>query len=299
MSEISVTSTQPITSGQSAAAALVAPGRAGARVVAFFRRLPRSLLRLWMLVLLLAVWELVARTSPTVFFPPFTVVVGQFGTDWFGGPDAHLFLSEKFWSAVPISLSRLARGWGLAVVLGVVIGFALGRSPLVRMMYNPIIRFWMSVPNAALLPIAIQFFGVSEAVNIFLICFGSMWLIAINTADGVSGVDPDWLRTARSLRIPRGALWTRIIVPAASPHILAGLRISVGFALILMIVAELYATTSGLGHDVALYQQTFKYRQMWSAFILIALLGIVINLVFDVVEKRLLRWQRRAGLASL
>ena len=263
------------------------------------RMLRRIASRAWLLVALLIVWEIVARLSPTVFFPPFSVVVVQFATDWFSPDPATFFLSENFYNAVPISLWRLARGWGLAVILGVSIGFLLGRSPVVRLLYSPIIRFWMSVPNAALLPIAIQFFGVSEAVTIFLICFGSMWLIAINTADGVSGVDQDWLRTARSLHLPRRTLYTRVILPAASPHILAGLRISVGFALILMIVAELYATTAGLGHDVALYQQTFRYKQMWSAFVLIALLGIGINVAFDLVETRLLRWQRRAGLASL
>jgi ABC-type nitrate/sulfonate/bicarbonate transport system permease component len=252
-----------------------------------------------MLALLLVAWEVVGRVAPSVFFPPFSVVMTQFGEDWFSPDPAALFFSEKFWGSVPVSLSRLVRGWGLAVLFGLVIGFVLGRSPVARLMYSPVIRFWMSVPNAALLPIALQFFGVTEGMNIFLICFGTVWLITVNTADGVAGVNPDWLRSARSLHLPKATLYTRVVLPAAAPHILAGIRISVSFALILMIVAELYATTAGLGHDVALYQQTFRYKEMWSAFVLIALLGIAINVVFDLVERRILRWQRRSGLADL
>ncbi|MFT4306475.1 MAG: ABC transporter permease [Microbacterium sp.] len=267
------------------------------------RRLPRTLGRLvsfgWLAVALLVLWEVVARVSPTVFFPPLSVVLGQFGQDWLSGDVRTAFLSERFWSTVPVSLSRLARGWLLAVVAGIGIGFLLGRSGITRGLFSPVIRFWMAVPNAALLPIALQFFGVGEGTGIFLIFFGTVWLIVINTADGVAGVNESWLRAARSLRLPRHVLLARVVLPAASPHILAGLRISVNFALILMIVAELYATTAGLGHDIALFQQTFRYPQMWSAFLLIAALGILVNLVFDLIEARLLRWQRRGGFAQL
>ncbi|CAM3559439.1 ABC transporter permease [Occultella aeris] len=278
-----------------AATSAVGHRRTGART----RRALSAVGSLWLLAALLVAWEIVARLSPSVFFPPFSVVLGQFGQDWFAARPQTLFASDRFLESVPVSLSRLARGWLLAAVLGVAIGVVLGRSRVARHLYSPVIRFWMSVPNAALLPIALQFFGITEAMNIFLITFGSMWLIAVNTADGVAGVDPSWLRAARSMRLPRPVLYLRVILPAAAPHILAGLRISLGFGLILMIVAELYATTAGLGHDVALYQQTFRYREMWSAFLLIALIGIALNAAVDLLERRLLRWQRRTGLASL
>lgn len=252
-----------------------------------------------MLVLLLVVWEIVGRRSKSVFFPPISVVWSQFLDDWLSTSPATLFLSHHFWGTVPVTLSRLVRGWAIAVVAGIAIGIVLGRSSVIRTMYSPVIRFVMSVPNAALLPIALQFFGLGGDMNIFLIAFGTVWLIAINTADGVGGVNEDWMKTARSLRLPKRTLYTRVIIPAASPHIFAGLRVSIGFALILMIVGEFYATTEGLGYEIARYQQTFRYSQMWSAFLLIALIGIAINLSFDAVERRSLRWQRRSGLADL
>lgn len=262
-------------------------------------RIRRGLSYTWLIALLLVVWEFSARLSPSVFFPPLSEVLVQFSEDWLSADPSTAFLSDRFWTTVPVSVSRLARGWVLAAVIGVAIGFLLGRSRIARSMFSPVIRFWMAVPNAALLPIALQFFGVSEWMSISLIAFGTVWLIAINTADGVAAVNPYWLRASRSLRLPKHVLLGRVVLPAASPHILAGFRISINFALILMIVAELYATTVGLGRDVALHQQTFQYQQMWSAFLLIALLGILINIVFDLAERHLLRWQRRGDLANL
>lgn len=94
-------------------------------------------------------------------------------------------------------------------------------------------------------------------------------------------------------------LYRNVILPAALPQIMAGLRVSIGIGLILMIISEMYATTAGLGYDVVLFQQTFRYRQMWSAFLVIAILGIVFNLAMNLAEKRMLRWQRRSGLGDL
>jgi len=259
----------------------------------------RAVEALWVVALLLGLWELVGRRSHTVFFPPFSKVCSQFADDWLTNRPSTLFLTDNFWDTVPITLSRFARGWAIAVVAGIGIGVVLGRSPIVRVMYSPIIRFFMSLPNAALLPIALQFFGLGGGMNLFLIAFGTVWLIATNTADGVGDVNDEWMRTARSLRLPHRTLYARVILPAASPHIFAGLRVSVGFALILMVVGEYYATTAGLGHAVSRFQQTFRYTEMWSAFLLIALIGIVVNMAFDAIERRALRWQRRAGLAEL
>ncbi|WP_235734644.1 ABC transporter permease [Nocardioides alcanivorans] len=83
-----------------------------------------------------------------------------------------------------------------------------------------------------------------------------------------------------------------MVLPAASPQILAGLRVSLGIALILMVVSEMYATTAGLGHQIMVAQSGFRYLDMWSAFVLIGLIGIALNLLFGLAEKRLLRWQQ-------
>lgn len=265
-------------------------------------RLPgflRPIGTVWLLLLILVAWEIFARLSPTIFFPPLSDVVVQFRNDWLTKDPTSLFLSQQFWDSVPVSLGRLAGGWLLAAVVGILFGAVLGRSPLMSAMYQPIVRFFMAVPNAALLPIAFQIFGAHSSMNIFLIFAGTVWLVIINTADGMSGVDPQWVRSARSLHLSKFALYRQVLLPAASPSIMAGLRVSLSIGLILMIVSELYATTSGLGFDVMLYQQSFRYHQMWSSFVLIALIGVVLNMGMNVIEKRMLRWQRRSGLGDL
>ncbi|MEV8511549.1 ABC transporter permease [Dactylosporangium sp. NPDC051484] len=249
--------------------------------------------------MLLVGWEIYGRVNGSVFFPPLSKVLQQFATMWLSSDASQLYLSELFWDQVTTSLSRFARGWGLAVVAGIAVGVILGRSRVAARMYNPVVRFFTSIPNTVLLPIAVQIFGVTDGMNIFLIFLGSVWVIMINTADGVAGVDPMWLRSARSLRLAKATLYWRVVVPAAMPQVMAGLRVSLGIGLILMVISELYATTAGLGYQIVVAQSSFQYLSMWSAFVLIGLIGIILNAIFSVVERRLLRWQRRTGLAGL
>ncbi|WGX97323.1 ABC transporter permease [Nocardioides sp. L-11A] len=284
-----------MTSRQLTGSTTAGPGRA----VTALRRTASGVGNLWLLALVLVLWEVYGRVSGSLFVPPISRILQNFGDVWLGGPASQLFLSDLFWSEVTTSLSRFARGWGLAVVVGIGCGVVLGRSRVIAQMYGPVVRFFAAIPNTVLLPIAVQIFGVASNMNVFLIFLGSVWVVMINTADGVAGVDPMWLRSARSLRVPHWVLYLRVIVPAAAPQILAGLRVSLGIGLILMVISELYATTEGLGFQIVVAQSSFRYLDMWSAFVLIGLIGIVLNLAFGRIETRLLRWQRRSGLDAL
>jgi ABC-type nitrate/sulfonate/bicarbonate transport system permease component len=253
----------------------------------------------WLLAALLIGWEIWARTSPTLFFPPLSRVLEEFGELWFSSDPGSLFLSAEFWENAGVSLGRFLQGWLAAIVVGIAAGLALGRSRVLNRMYSPIVRFFLSTPKVALLPVAVQIFGVTDAMNIFLIFLGTVWIVLVNTADGIAGVDPSWVRSARSMRLSRGALFVRVLLPAASPRILAGIRVSVGTALILMIVSELYATTSGLGYQIVYAERTFAYLTMWAGLVLVAVIGIVLNAAMSTLERRLLRWDRRSGLSDL
>lgn len=254
----------------------------------------RNLSRAWLLLLILGVWEGYARVQGSVFFPPVSVIFERFLSDWVSGPASHLWLSEQFFSSAGTSLGRLAQGWGLAVIVGVVIGLVLGFVPTLNHMYAPMVRFWIAVPNAILLPVVVKVFGVTDAMNIFMIFFGTVWLVIIKTADGVASLDSMYLRVARSLHIGKGQIFTRILLPAVLPDIMAGLRISIGIGLILMIISEFFATTRGLGYDIQYYQQVFDYEGMWSAFVLIAVLSLLLNTALSHLEARLLHWHRRS-----
>lgn len=253
----------------------------------------------WLLLGLLVLWEVWARVEPTLFFPPLSRVLGTFARVYLTSDPSTLFLSAGFWDNAGVSLSRFLQGWVGAIVVGVLAGLALGRSRVLSRMYDPIVRFCMSMPKVALLPVAVQLFGVTDAMNVFLIFLGTLWIILVNTADGIAGVDPSWVRSGRSLHLSRFTLFTRVLLPAAAPRIMAGIRVSVGTALILMIVSELYATTSGLGYQIVYAERTFAYLQMWAGLLLVALLGIALNAAMSALEHRMLRWNRRTGLGDL
>ncbi|WP_432974069.1 ABC transporter permease [Dactylosporangium sp. CA-233914] len=259
----------------------------------------RSLRNGWLLVVVLVLWELYARANPTLFFPPVTAIAGQFRRDWLSTDVTQAFFSDHFWATVVPSMWRLIRAMLLAFVVGVVGGVLVARNSIIRGMYSPMIRFWLATPKVVLLPVALQVFGVSDSLNIFVIFFGTVWLIMIHTADGVGAVKESWLRSARSIHLSRWQLYSRVILPAAAPQIMAGIRISIGVGLIMSIISEFYATTEGLGYEVLRAQERFRYLPMWSAFLLIAIIGLILNLAAARLERRVLRWQRRTGLGAL
>lgn len=259
----------------------------------------RSLGRVWLLVALLVAWEVLARARPTVFLPPLSQIGQAFADGWLSSDIGSGFLSDQARTDISTSLGRLLVGWGAAAVIGVAAGVVYGRIRAVERMYSPTVRFFSALPNTALLPIAVQVFGVASGMNVFLIFIGTVWLILINAADGVRGVDAMWLRSARSMRISGFPLYRWVILPAAMPQILTGLRVSLGIGLILMILSELYATTSGIGYQITAAQQSFLYKQMWAALLVVSAIGVILNLVFAAIERRVIRWKHRAGLADL
>lgn len=248
----------------------------------------------WLVVVLLVMWEVVARIKDVRHFPPLSEIAPQFREDWLTADVTSLFLTDYFWENAGPSLQRFLAGWLLSIALGVGFGVALGRSRTLSAMFNPLIRFSIATPKTILLPLAVTFFGVRDSMNVFLILIGTVWVVLINTMDAVSTIDAMWLRSARSIGLTRLRLLTRVVVPAASPQILAGIRVSLGVGLILMVISELYATTSGIGYQITLAQRTFKYLPMWSAIMLVAVIGVALNSLYGLLEKRLLRWTRRA-----
>lgn len=256
----------------------------------------------WCLVLLLGVWECGARTSPSLFMPPISEIGLTFFRRWFSLDPAHLFVSDLFLQHAVPSLGRAAEGWAAAAIVGVAVGIGLGLSRVASALLDPTVRFGMSIPSTALMPIAIVVFGVTDAMGVFLIFIGSVWSVLVNTMDGVRSLDPTMVRTARTLRLGALREFVYVVLPGASPQIFAGLRVSLGIALILMVVSELYAATSGIGYDIVYHQRVFRYREMWSGIVLVGVVGVTANALFALAEARLLRWHREmsrgAAMAS-
>jgi ABC-type nitrate/sulfonate/bicarbonate transport system permease component len=201
-------------------------------------------------------------------------------------------------SDVVPSLVRLFIGYFIAVAVGVGGGIALGLSPVLRRMSEPIVEFLRAVPAPALLPFALLVLGVGNDSKIFVIAFVCVWPILLNAVDGVAGVDPTLVDTGRVFRIPASDRLRHVVLPAAAPQIFAGMRTSLSLALILMVISEMVASSNGIGYFVLQSQRSFAIPEMWSGIILLGLLGYAFNAVFLLVERRALAWHRGARAGS-
>lgn len=245
-------------------------------------------------VVLVAVWEAWFRTHESLFVPPMSDIFERFRDDWLSGPWTKLFLSERFFDDVGPSVGRALGGWALAGVLGIAIGVLMGRWRDGAAFLTPLIRFGMALPSVALLPVFMVLFGLGDDMKRYLIAFGAIWPILLNTLDGVRSIDPTVLRTSRVLRLSRRTFVAKVLLPASAPQIFAGLRISLGISLILMVVSEMFASSDGIGFGIITAQRTFRTLDMWSGILLLGLLGVALNRVLLYVERHVLRWHRGA-----
>jgi sulfonate transport system permease protein len=155
---------------------------------------------------------------------------------------------------------------------------------------SPYLYFLYVLPAPVLVPAAMTLFGIGFSMKVVLIAFAAMWPTLLNTLDGMRGVDAVKLDTSKVLGLPRWRNVLQVVLPAAGPQIVAGLRNSLQVAIILMVVSEWEASTDGIGFYISNAQQSFDYVGMWSGIIVLAIIGIAANLLFVLAENRVLHW---------
>jgi ABC-type nitrate/sulfonate/bicarbonate transport system permease component len=235
------------------------------------------------LALLLA-WQLWTVHAQSPKFPRLSTILTTFQDIW---------LFDKFASDVLPSLERIAAGFGIAVVLGIALGIPLGMSRWARLWAMPHIEYWRAMPPPALLPISvILLHSIGNTQKISFIAFFCVFPILLNTIDGVRSIDPTMIDTARSYGVRGFARIRRIVLPAAMPQIAAGMRISLALAVIIMVVAEYFSSTSGVGYVLLISKNTFQMGPMWAAIVLIGVIGYLLGLAFALAERYFLAWHR-------
>jgi ABC-type nitrate/sulfonate/bicarbonate transport system permease component len=207
-------------------------------------------------------------------------------TSWIAGvKDGQLL------TALLPSLGRLFAGFAIAVVVAVPLGLLMGSIALIYRLLEPISEFIRPIPAAAYIPVAILFLGIGNEMKIFVVVLACLFPILLNTYGGVRGVDPVLIDTGRTFGVSRlKALW-QIVFPAALPSILTGMRISLGIALIVVVVAEMIAGNSGIGYYILDMQRVFRVPEMFAGIFTLGLLGFMINFVFLKIEQHFLRWR--------
>jgi ABC-type nitrate/sulfonate/bicarbonate transport system permease component len=227
------------------------------------------------------VWWFASADNVSPFYPPLSKILETFGENW---------VFERVASDVLPSLRRMFTGYAIAVVLGVGLGTLLGRLPLMAYALNPVLQFGRAIPATALVPVSIVLFGIGDLPKITLIAFVTLFPIMLNTIDGVRNVDPVLEDVSGSFRLTRAQRVLHVQLPAAAPQVLAGMRIALSVAFVMMVVTELVAATDGIGYVTLQAQQSFQVSLMWSGMLLLGILGVFVNGLFVLVERRLLRW---------
>jgi ABC-type nitrate/sulfonate/bicarbonate transport system permease component len=236
-----------------------------------------------------------ARRAGDVFFPPPSRIAGRMHELWFAGPAGHLWLTSDAIGNVLPSLARMVTGLAVALVTGVVLGIALGRSERIAAYLDPVLQFARVVPPPTLVPVFIVLLHIGTTMQIASIVFGAVWPILLNTADGARSVDPVQIATARAFKLSTADRLTRIVIPSTLPKVFAGLRLSLSLSLILMVFAELLpGTANGIGFELTDAQSRSDLPTVWAAIVLLGILGYLLNTLLLAIERRALAGHRAA-----
>ncbi len=238
-------------------------------------------------MVLLLVWELLARLGPWPrwLLPDPVAVARTLGA---------MAADGRLGAAVLRSLSRLAQGFALAMLLGIPLGLTMARSALVQGALRPLVLGLQALPSICWLPIALLWFGRSEAAIVFVVVMGSLLAIAIATEDGVAGVDPLLLRAAGTLGIRGVRFHLGVLLPAALPGVVTGLKLGWSFAWRALMSGELITSAGGLGWLLAGGRESLDVAQVLGVMICIVAFGLLVDQgLFRPLE---LRVRRRWGL---
>jgi ABC-type nitrate/sulfonate/bicarbonate transport system permease component len=254
------------------------------------RRMPRlaavrrPVLGATTLLLLLAAWQVVGTRQLIPFVVPFTDALDG---AW------SLVTGDQLGTDVLPSAARAVGGFLLGAAVGYVVGIAVGIAPVLERWTRPALELARSTPVPILIPVVFAVFGASDGTRVGLIGAASMWPVLLNTADGVRAVDPRLLDVALVAGLRRWRRLNKVIVRASLPQVFAGLRIALGLSLVMMVVSEMTSAESGLGRYVLQAQRSFALLNMYSGVLVLAALGGVLSLAFNLVERRVLAWYHR------
>jgi len=272
------------------------PGAAAAgrrRRVSGFRRL----LGFTVPLLLLGVWQLAAAAE--IFSPrllPAPTLVGEQLVAFFFDDSSSLTLAGvvPFTGAGPehllASLRRAAVSWVGAVLVGTLIGLALGLSSLARDLLDPLLNALRAVPLFAWLPLTLVWFGIGEGSARAIIFLGALWPVVVAVAASTARVPRVHVETARMLGTPRRWLWRRVYLPSALPEVVTGLRLSLTLAWTVVIVAELSGASLGVGAMMNAARESGRTDQVIVGILVFAVVGLLADLALRAGTRRWVRW---------
>lgn len=233
----------------------------------------------------LLLWELVARflvRNPLFLAAP-SQIAGEVGALWGTGElQRHLAVSG----------AEFGIGLAIAIVLGIGIGFLIAASPLARSVLGPWVAALYATPTIAIAPLIILWLGIDIWSKVFVVVINAVFPMIINTEAGLRATDRKLVETVRCFGASRLQVFWTVMLPSAIPYILAGVRLAVGRAIVSVVVGELFGARAGLGFMLAQASETFNMPRLFSAVVVLAVIGVVLTGVAQFLERALQPWNR-------
>ncbi|HKM39685.1 MAG TPA: ABC transporter permease, partial [bacterium] len=232
-------------------------------------------------VLLLVLWELLAQAGMVdirLFSCP-SRIMETFVPVLFSGE-----LLYHSW----VSVRRILLGFIAGAIPGVLLGLSMGLVPLLRAALEPMVAATFPIPKLAIMPLILLVFGLGESSKIFTIAIGVFYLVLINTMAGVLSIDPIYLDVAKNYGASRWNFYRTVALPGALPMIFAGFKLGLGTALLLIVAAELTAAWAGVGYWIWRAYDMFDIERMFSALIMMSVLGYLLSYLLDFIERRVI-----------
>jgi NitT/TauT family transport system permease protein len=238
----------------------------------------------FLIAVLLALWIVVPIYAESMYVPSLLKVLAAY---W------DLIISGELWWHIGTSMKIAVAGLVISVAVAVPLGFLIGRVETISNFLDPLLQVMRNTSVLAILPLFVLILGIGDISKTAIIIWGAFFPTLINTIQGVRNVDPVLVNIARSMGIRPTGMFLNIIIPAASPYILAGVRLSASVSLIVIVGAEMIGARYGLGYMIFNYQHNYMVPYMYVGILTLAIIGVLVNWFFVSLEKRLLCWQEQ------
>jgi NitT/TauT family transport system permease protein len=241
------------------------------------------------ITIFLALWEALPRlgiVSDAYLSPPSAVIASI----------AQLVDTGQLWKHLAASLQRSLWGLLLASFFGVVLGLLIGSSRRLAAIVDPVLQLFRQTSAFALFPVFILFLGIGELSKVAIIFWASFWPVLLSTVSGVKQVDRLLVNSALSMGASQRFIFFKVVLPASLPSIFTGVRLAGAYSITALVAAEMIGAHSGLGFLTLNSQETFQIPTMYAGILLLAVLGLLLNYVLALLERRLLRWRKGLSL---
>jgi ABC-type nitrate/sulfonate/bicarbonate transport system permease component len=199
--------------------------------------------------------------------------------------------SGELWKDLAASLGRLAIGWALGTAIGVSVGFAIGMFTLVRSPMLALVSALFPIPKIALVPLFIIWFGIGEGSKIATLAIGVFFPTVINTYAGVDNVQRNLILMGQSFNLSSWSIIRKIVLPGALPSVLAGFRITISVAIILLIAAEMIGADSGIGAFILAAGNLYRTDNLIAGVVILSLIGLCLSAILSRIERTALSWR--------